>query len=190
MTPPAVPWRSSQARAGGTRQRRRRRLFRAGSIGASDLVCYLALLPVLALFAYVRVIPIVWSVVLSFYRLESDRPREAVHRAGATTSACSLTRISGSRSRTPPSTRSRPCVVSTVLALPLAVFLARKSRLSAIYQTIYFLPVITPMVPMAIAWKWIYDYNYGILNYVLSLVGIRRRLADRPAYRALGASSS
>ena len=28
------------------------------------------------------------------------------------------------------------------------------------------------MVPMAIAWKWIYDYNYGLLNYVLSLVGI------------------
>ena len=28
------------------------------------------------------------------------------------------------------------------------------------------------MVPMAIAWKWIYDYNYGLLNYGLSLVGI------------------
>jgi multiple sugar transport system permease protein len=64
-------------------------------------------------------------------------------------------------------------VFSTLLALPLAVFLARKSRLSAFYQTIYFLPVITPMVPMAIAWKWIYDYNYGILNYALSLVGVK-----------------
>ena len=40
------------------------------------------------------------------------------------------------------------------------------------YQTIYFLPVITPMIPMSIAWKWIYDYNYGILNYLLSLVGL------------------
>ena len=28
------------------------------------------------------------------------------------------------------------------------------------------------MVPMAIAWKWIYDYNYGILNYALSFVGM------------------
>jgi multiple sugar transport system permease protein len=42
-----------------------------------------------------------------------------------------------------------------------------------VYQTIYFLPVITPLVPMSIAWEWIYDYNYGILNYLLSLVGIR-----------------
>jgi multiple sugar transport system permease protein len=25
---------------------------------------------------------------------------------------------------------------------------------------------------MAVAWKWIYDYNYGLLNYGLSLFGI------------------
>ena len=48
----------------------------------------------------------------------------------------------------------------------------RRRPLAAIYQTIYFLPVITPLVPMSIAWKWIYDYNYGILNYALSLVGM------------------
>src|SRR5207302_7290730 len=63
-------------------------------------------------------------------------------------------------------------IVSTLVALPLAVFLAGKTRLAGLYQTIYFLPVITPMVPMAIAWKWIYDYNYGILNYALSLARI------------------
>ena len=63
-------------------------------------------------------------------------------------------------------------LLSTAIALPFAVLLARRGRASAVYQTIYFLPVITPMVPMAIAWKWIYDYNYGILNYMLSLVGI------------------
>jgi multiple sugar transport system permease protein len=63
-------------------------------------------------------------------------------------------------------------LISTAIALPLAVVLARRGKASAVYQTIYFLPVITPMVPMAIAWKWIYDYNYGLLNYVLSLVGI------------------
>jgi multiple sugar transport system permease protein len=28
------------------------------------------------------------------------------------------------------------------------------------------------MVPMAVAWKWIYDPQYGILNYLLSLVGV------------------
>jgi multiple sugar transport system permease protein len=32
--------------------------------------------------------------------------------------------------------------------------------------------VITPLVPMAIAWRWIYDYTYGLFNYALSFVGI------------------
>ena len=63
-------------------------------------------------------------------------------------------------------------VISAALALPLAVFLTGRGRLMAFYQTVYFLPVITPMVPMAITWKWIYDYNYGLFNYALSLVGL------------------
>jgi multiple sugar transport system permease protein len=63
--------------------------------------------------------------------------------------------------------------ISVVLGLALAVLLAGGLRLTAAYQAIYFLPVITPMVPMAIAWKWIFDARYGILNYALSWFGIQ-----------------
>ena len=63
-------------------------------------------------------------------------------------------------------------VLSVVVGLALAVLLAGKLRFTAAYQAIYFLPVITPMVPMAIAWKWIFDARIGILNYVLSWFGI------------------
>ena len=66
-------------------------------------------------------------------------------------------------------------VLSVVVGLALAVLLAGKLRFTAAYQAIYFLPVITPMVPMAIAWKWIFDARIGILNYLLSLVRHRRR---------------
>src|SRR5262249_61803906 len=38
------------------------------------LFCYTALAPVLALFAYVRVFPIAWSFVLSFYKWDLIRP--------------------------------------------------------------------------------------------------------------------
>ena len=38
------------------------------------LFCYMALAPVMALFAYARVFPIAWSVVLSFYRWDLIRP--------------------------------------------------------------------------------------------------------------------
>jgi multiple sugar transport system permease protein len=135
------------------------------------LFCYTTLAPVLVLFAYVRVYPIAWSFVLSFYRwnlIHKVKPfigfenyvtlfsDENFLLALKNTGIYSLATVG----------------FSTVLALPLAVFLARKGRLSVFYQTVYFLPVITPMVPMAIAWKWIYDYNYGLLNYALSFFGI------------------
>jgi multiple sugar transport system permease protein len=135
------------------------------------LYCYLALAPVLVLFLYVRVIPIVESVALSFYRWDMIRPLkpfiglrnyeqlltdENFILALENTLIYSVATV----------------VVSTLLALPLAVFLARKGWVAAVYQTIYFLPVITPLVPMAIAWRWIYDYNYGLFNYVLSFFGI------------------
>jgi multiple sugar transport system permease protein len=62
--------------------------------------------------------------------------------------------------------------LSIILALPLAIVLAGKIRFSPVYQTIFFLPFITPMVAMAVAWKWIYDPTYGILNYFLSIFHI------------------
>jgi ABC-type sugar transport system permease subunit len=39
-------------------------------------------------------------------------------------------------------------------------------------QTLIFMPVVVSVVPSAIIWNWIYDPQYGILNYVLSLVGV------------------
>jgi multiple sugar transport system permease protein len=70
-------------------------------------------------------------------------------------------------------------VASVVLALLVSLPLAgrraggaRRLRFEGVYQLIYFLPFITPTVPEAVVWKWIYDARYGILNYVLGLAGI------------------
>jgi len=135
--------------------------------------CYLMLLPVLAIYAYVRIVPIARSFELSFYdwRLIARlRPfvgvANYVHMVGDENFRIALWNTTVYSLAT--------VLIGTVIALPLALALARRGRSSAIYQTIYFLPVITPVVPMAIAWKWIYDYNYGLLNYVLSFVGVPR----------------
>ena len=125
-----------------------------------------------ALFAYVRVYPIARSVELSFYKWNLIGAAQAFV-GWTTTCSCSATRTFLLALRNTTVYSVATVVISTVLALPLAVFLARPragSRRST--RPIYFLPVITPMVPMAIAWKWIYDYNYGLLNYALSLVGL------------------
>ena len=137
------------------------------------LFCYWSLAPVLALFAYVRdLADRLRASVLSFYKWNLIGPMQALRRLAQLSASCSTTRTSSWRSRTRRSTRSRPSSSARCWRCRSPCSWPASGRLSAFYQTVYFLPVITPMVPMAIAWKWIYDYNYGLLNYVLSLVGL------------------
>ncbi|MBV9812073.1 MAG: sugar ABC transporter permease [Acetobacteraceae bacterium] len=145
-----------------------RRLARRARV---PLYCYVVLLPVVALFFYVRILPIGYSVLLSFYKWNLISPIRPWIGLGNYTALLQDDNFRlALRNTVLYSVTTVAC--ATVLALPLAAFLARRSRLSAFYQTVYFLPYITPIVPMAIAWKWIYDYNYGALNYLLSLFGI------------------
>lgn len=61
-----------------------------------------------------------------------------------------------------------------VLTGALAVALLLNSRLKglAFFRSIYFLPVVTSWVVVALLWKWLLSPQGGIVNYLLSLVGI------------------
>jgi multiple sugar transport system permease protein len=52
--------------------------------------------------------------------------------------------------------------------------------LRGVFRTGYFLPVITPLVAVAVVWRWIYSPQHGILNWFVGLLGIPRQewLAD------------
>ena len=57
-------------------------------------------------------------------------------------------------------------------ALGVALLLNTKVRGQAIYRTIFYLPVVTPLVVSSIIWKWVYQGDYGLLNYYLLELGI------------------
>jgi multiple sugar transport system permease protein len=63
------------------------------------------------------------------------------------------------------------CTFLLSYALSLLV-VQRISFGSALYEFLYFIPVVISMVPVAVVWKWIYDPRYGVLNHLISLVGI------------------
>jgi multiple sugar transport system permease protein len=64
-------------------------------------------------------------------------------------------------------------VFTLLIALGIALVMSRTAIVgTGLLQTLIFLPVVVSVVPSAIIWNWIYDPQYGILNYVLSLVGI------------------
>lgn len=56
------------------------------------------------------------------------------------------------------------------LSLVCALLLQRKLRGWAFFRLTFFLPYITPALPTAIAWLWIFNPQFGLLNYLLSLV--------------------
>ena len=45
-------------------------------------------------------------------------------------------------------------------------------RLKSVFRTIYFAPFVTTLVAVAIVWRYLYHTRYGLLNYVLGMVGI------------------
>ncbi len=53
----------------------------------------------------------------------------------------------------------------------IAVGLNQKIKGMGAFRTMYFLPVITPMVAVSFVWSYMYNPSYGILNYVLSFIG-------------------
>lgn len=57
------------------------------------------------------------------------------------------------------------------LALLLALLVNREVKGDNTYRTIFFLPPVLSGVVVGLIWKWIYDGNYGILNYVLVSLG-------------------
>lgn len=66
------------------------------------------------------------------------------------------------------------CVVpaSTAIAVVAAYLLNQKLRGAAIFQTAFFMPMVTSITAVGLAWKLMFNKNFGIINYALSFLGI------------------
>lgn len=62
--------------------------------------------------------------------------------------------------------------IGIIVALLLAVMLNLKVRGQSIYRVIFFLPAIVPVVASAVVWSYVFNPQYGVLNNMLSMVGI------------------
>jgi multiple sugar transport system permease protein len=136
----------------------------------------IVLTPVMALFLYLRIVPTAQAFLMSFFDwklikpadkfvgltnyqklLDDDNFREAFFNT--TLFAVATT------------------VLSVALALVLAAFLARAvtGRIGGVIELLYFAPVLVPMVPVTLGWREIFNYDHGILNATLGLVGIPKQ---------------
>ncbi len=59
-----------------------------------------------------------------------------------------------------------------VIGLGAALLLNRRLRGQTLFRAAFFTPVISAWVAVALLWTWIFNPQYGLVNFILSLVGI------------------
>jgi len=73
--------------------------------------------------------------------------------------------------------------IATALSLLIATLLNNDIRLKGFFQTCYFLPMVTSITAIGLVWKWLFNFDYGLINYFLSLFHIDPiNWLNNPAY--------
>ena len=63
--------------------------------------------------------------------------------------------------------------LSVGVSLGAALLLSNRAvRLKGFFRAAFFLPVVTTLVAVAVVWRYLYHPRYGLLDYVLGLVGV------------------
>lgn len=68
----------------------------------------------------------------------------------------------------------------TLLVVPIGVFISaiiavllnRNLKGQSIYRSIYYIPVIATPAAVTMVWRWLYNYHFGLINYVLKQLGL------------------
>lgn len=62
--------------------------------------------------------------------------------------------------------------LQTALALLLALLINQKIRFVNVFRTMYFSPVVTAMVIIAVVWSFLYNPQFGLINQMLGSFGL------------------
>ena len=142
----------------------------AQSIRQSDRNGFLFSLPYAVYFLAFVAYPLCFSLVLVFHRWDIVTPMEwiglknfircvndpLVYRALGNTLLFLLIHIP----------------LQVVIALGFAMLLNTHVRLRGFFRALYFLPVVVSGVAVTILWQQLYSFDYGVLNNLLSRLGL------------------
>ena len=145
---------------------RRRRLL------IENVQAYLFLLPAFVVLLVFKIFPALYAIYISFFKWDIVQ--------GAFRGIENYTDILfGSRAENWWQSVSTTITFALItvpfeiaLALVIAYLLFQKIRGRAVYRTIYYLPYITATVAAAAVFEYLYHPQYGILNTILSSVGL------------------
>ena len=62
--------------------------------------------------------------------------------------------------------------VGMAVALFVAILLNQRLRGIHLFRTIFFLPSVSSFVAVALVWQWLYQPQYGLVNFILKQIGL------------------
>jgi len=131
-----------------------------------EKLSYLFILPDLIIFSVFIIIPVFYSLYLSFHKwniLDSEKP--FVGLANYANLFKDEFFIQALWNTVYFVGLNVPIMLG--LALLVALLLNNKIKGIGLFRTLYFLPVVTSMVVAAVTWRWIYNGDFGYLNFIL-----------------------
>jgi multiple sugar transport system permease protein len=136
-----------------------------------ELAAYIFLLPWLLGFLLFTLGPIIASLYLSFMRWNIVRPAEFV---GLYNYNRIFTADKNFRQalRVTFTYAAITMPLGIVTGLAMALLLNMKIKGMYLYRTFFYLPAVLPGVSTTLLWVWIFNKDFGLLNYLLGLVGI------------------
>lgn len=135
---------------------------------------WLLLLPALAVYLFYRVAPLLWNVVLSFSFWAPGKPLEFAGLYHYEEMAFFDDGFWTVLQNTAVFMLATP--VAIVIALALALLVDQRISGRSLYRTLIFLPYPIMVVAVGIVWRWLYNDNVGLINYLLRSLG----LIDQP----------
>lgn len=132
---------------------------------------YLLIAPSLLVFLTFDLYPILYSLYLSFMKWNLISPTKTFVGLDNYTELYNSEEFRQAVSHTLVYTAGR-VFFSLSIALGMALLLNTRKRWGSWIQAAVFSPHVVSMVSISMLWLWLMDPNYGLLNWLLGLVGI------------------
>ncbi len=146
--------------------------FRRQTYGRSDRAGYLFVLPYIIFFLAFVAYPLIFSLVLTFHRWNIVSPMEWVGLKNFVRMFRDPLFYISLRNTLVFLLIHIP--LQMAVALGIALMLNSNIRLRGFFRAVYFLPVVVSGVVVTILWQQMYSYDYGVLNSVLTHLGLGR----------------
>lgn len=136
-----------------------------------NYAAYLFLLPKLVLFTLFIAIPVVWAFLLSFQEYKVigsniwagfDNYVKVFHSEGFRKALMNTTIYT-----------VVTVPFNVISALIIATLIHSLGKMAQnFFRAAFYLPTVASMVIIAMVWRWMYNYEYGLFNYVIGLFGM------------------